>query len=320
MHIRKLTLPDKGKRLLKVLIGFTGKTRDEVAGKTAARKAATQQFNRFIKTFGIIFAVHGFQGFVTAGLQAEVEVPTQLSAFRKPTAEILRDDGRFQRAETDTHSACILRYGTDNIRKTGLSGQIDAVGSDFDPREDKFPVALFRHTACLGGSFFKRQAAQPAPRIRNDAVGAEIHTAVLDFQHGTRPPGDGSGRQFLIDSPLKRIIYFRYAPAGRKSCFHSLNKALMISRPEHNPGAAVQSVLRAQLGITAAHTDNRPGVLLLQTADKLAGFPSAFCRDSTGVDDDSVRCLSRCSRHMPAGQENGLHRLCFILIDFASES
>ena len=272
MHIGKCALPNKGECFGKVFFRLSRKPHNQIAGNAAARKSLSQQGNFFQKLRRVIFAVHCFQGPVTARLQAQVEVPANLPLFRQAGAEILRNHRRLQGTEPDAHFAALPSDGTDHIRKIRFAREIHPVGCNLNTRNHELTIS-FRCQPCrlfLGRLY--RKAAQSAPCIGNNAIRAEVYTAVLNFQQSSRSAGDSPSRKLFIGKPSERIVMLRFgrSVSGKNRLFQRRHKAFMVSRTENDLPAALFRLFRAQLRITAAYADHRSRILLPEPADHLA--------------------------------------------------
>ena len=158
----------------------------------------------------------------------------------------------------------------DQIRQPLFPGQIFAPGRNLDARQHDLAVPFFRQALHLCQRIRQRQGAHPPPGIGDDAVGAEIHAAVLDFQHGAGAHAEAAGRQFFKLAARHGIVYRHHPAALRKRPLDQIQKG-------HAAGAAAQYVdaqglqlLRRHLGIAAAHAHHRRRIQLFGPADGIA--------------------------------------------------
>ena len=140
----------------------------------------------------------------------------------------------------------------------------------------------------LGHGCLHGQAAKPAPGVGDDAIGAEIHAAVLNFQHGPGAAGDSPGGQLLKVPPLEGLVNAGAALACGHGLLHGLHQLGPLGSAEDYIRPQGGYILSADLRIAAADGHHGAGVFLLQAADGLAGFAAAFGGDGAGVDDDGV--------------------------------
>ena len=320
VHIRKGALLDKGHGLRLVGLGLPGKAGDQVAGQGAAGEIPAQQRRPLVEEGGVIFAVHGFQGPVAAGLEGQVEVPAELAGGRGAAAEILGDHRGLQGTQADAHVPRLGRHRLDHVGKAGSARQVHPIGGHLDAGEHQLPVALLPDARRLGGGVGQRQAPQAAPGVGDDAVGAEVDAAVLDLQHGPGAAVHGPRGQ-LFQAPAQEGLVDAPGPLPlRHGLLHRRHEVHPVSGAEKHAGADLLGVLGAQLGVAAADRHHRAGVFVPQAADGLAGFAPALGGDGAGVDDHRVRHLAGGGGQMPVLLEPGLHGLGLKLVDLAAES
>ena len=180
----------------------------------------------------------------------------------------------------------------DDIGKIGLSLEVNAVGGDLDAGHDKLSVALFVKLPCLLCRLLYRQAAHPATGVWDDAVGAEIDAAVLNFQKRTGVTRNGAGGQLLKHSALKGLIEHFFMRTGKRRIFDSFDEFHPVAAAEHDIGAELFGGVGAKLRIAAGHGDDRTGVFLTQTVYRLTGLAPCLGGDGAGVDDDGIGALA----------------------------
>ena len=130
---------------------------------------------------GVVLALHALKHCVAAGLHGKVELGTQIGKRRQLLAELLRHDPGLQRTQADAQVGNGPADGFDQYSQTGFSRQIHAPGGDLDAGDDDLPVALFCQSLCLLHGQLQGGGTDRSTGIGNDAVGAEIHAAVLDL-------------------------------------------------------------------------------------------------------------------------------------------
>ena len=108
-----------------------------------------------------------------------------------------------------------LGNGAHDVGKVGLFGQINTVGRDLDARQDELTIALSVKLGCLLHCRVHRQATHSAAGVGNDAVGAEVDAAVLNFQKCASVTGDRACGQLLENMPLKGLVESALALARR---------------------------------------------------------------------------------------------------------
>lgn len=66
--------------------------------------------------------------------------------------------------------------------KFPAAADVLAVITEVDASEDEFPIAPAEKSFRFGQHFFRRDAGKFAAEIRNETIGAELLTAILNFQ------------------------------------------------------------------------------------------------------------------------------------------
>ena len=235
-------------------------------------------------------------------------------------AELLRDDGGLERSEAQTQARRGLGGGDDGVRKVRLPLEVLPVGRDLDPGEDELAVALGIEGRALRRDLPKRKGADAAARVGDDAVGAEIVAAVLNLEHGAGAPGDGARRQRLEHAALERIVHEGLKLPRLEGLDDVRDKGVLIAAAMHDVGADGLRVFGAELAPAAADSRQCAGMLLAQTADRLAGFAPALRRDGAGVDDDEIDRLPVGCGLKALRLQEGLYGLRLVLVDLTAES
>ena len=154
-----------------------------------------------------------------------------------------------------------------------LSDLYDLIEQEFknyDAGQHQLPVALGGQMRRLMRHFIQRQAADAAARIRDDAVGAEIIAAILNFQHRACAPVGSTCRQRFKVKALERIIHARDGRVLAECAQNVIHERLLAATAMHHIGTDGRRVLRAELRPAAAHGAQRLRVFLAQLADHLA--------------------------------------------------
>ena len=234
-------------------------------------------------------------------------------------AKILRDDRRLDRAEAQAHLRRGGGHRLNGIGQRECARKIPPVGRDLDAGQYELTVALLGQMRSLPRHFIRRQTADAAARIRDDAVGAEVIAAVLDLEHRARAAIGSAGRQRLKVKAAERVIDAGDGCVLTKRAQDIVHERLLAAAAVHDIGADGGGILGAELRPAAAHGTQCLRVLLAQLADHLARLAPAFRRDCTGIDDDQIdRVTLPCGRKSMRVQQR-FDRLRFILVDLAAE-
>ena len=237
-----------------------------------------------------------------------------------PAAEVLRDGAGLQGAQP--HPA--LRRGgadpLDEIDEALAVFQIMAPGGDFDAGEHQLPVPQPGKALCLTGGLLQGQGADGPPGVGDDAVGAEVDTAVLHLEHGPGAALQPAGGEPLVGAAAQGVVHVhhRLPPVGAQG-LQSVQKAHAVIgahdqiHPQllHRPGVC--------LGVAAAHRHHSMGGAAAGLADHLAGLLVAHRRDGAGVDDVGVGLPVKGGQGVAPAGELRLHGLGLVLVDLAAQ-
>ena len=279
-----------------------------------------QQLDTFIISLGIIFSVHPAQGSVTARLHGQVEVVAQIGQGRPPAAKVLRDGAGLQGPQPHPAAGGGGAHRLNEIHQLRLVRQVPAPGGDLDAGEHQLLVALLCQLGGLSGGLSRGQGADGASGVGDDAVGAEIDTAVLHLEHGPGAALQPPGGQPLEGTAAESVVHLHHlAPVGAQR-LQPVQKPHAVVGTHHQIHLQGLHRLRVGLGIAAAHRHDGVGRAFSGLPDHLAGFFVAHRRDGTGVDDVGVGLPVKGYQGMaPAGQL-GLHGLGLVLVDLAAQS
>jgi hypothetical protein len=120
-------------------------------------------------------------------MQMGTEYPRRDQAFK----EILIKGKGLEGSETEPGQAVQVGQGPDEI--TEVDAEVPAVEAQVDAREHNLRTAAGDDGSHLRDDLVKGAADRPSPEEGNDAVAAEMITAILDFHEG--PATKVRGRQ-----------------------------------------------------------------------------------------------------------------------------
>ena len=320
VHIRKAALGDEFQRCLLVIQILTGEARNEVGGKCAAGEILPQIFHTLVEASGIVLAVHVLQCLVAAALERQMEVGTYLPRGGNAAGKIIGNDRRLQRTQAQTHIGCRFRNGLDTVGQSDVLPQILAIGGDFNARDHQLTVAFRFQLGSLLLYLGNGQGAHTTAGIGNDAVGAEVHAAVLDLQHGAGTSADSTCGQFFEVHTAEGVVDAAGGLLFQYRSFDGIDESMLIPCAEYHVAADVRRVVGAQLAPAAADNSGRLGMAGRQVADSLAALSAAFRCDRTGIDDDGIGLLTFCGSAMAPLSQHGFDGLCFVLIDLTAKS
>ena len=229
MHIGKGALFNKGKRLRKLLLRFPGKSGDQIGGNGRVIEIGPQQSHRFVETRRVILAVHALECGIAAALHGQVEMRTEPWQLAGALTEIFGNRTGFQTAQTQAHIPCCLGNGFQQVDQRGTVLEIVTVGGNLDTGNDDLAVTLPVKLLCLRHGDLHGQRAHTAACVGNDAVSAEVDTAVFHLQHSAGTGCHAAGRQHLKLAALEGIIHQLHGCMLRCSLFQQVEKGHAVS-------------------------------------------------------------------------------------------
>ena len=319
MHLGKAALADEGQGLAEFLLRLLREAGDQVRGNGGAVKPAVQQLHGFQIPGGIVLPVHPLQRGVAPALHGQVELGAQVGQGRRPAAEVLRHRPGLQAPQPQPD---LRRGGAQRLQQVdeGLAVfQVVAPGGNFNAGENDLPVSLRRQLPRLLHRLFQGQGPHRPPCVGNDAVGAEIHAAVLDFQHGPGAALHASGGQHLKGAALKGLVDGLQVLLSGGGLLQQGDEALPVAGAGDQVHPQLPDVLGVGLGIAAAHRHHRRRMLLLHPVDHLAGLLVADGGDGAGVHHVGVGLPGKIHHLMALGPEGLLHGLGLVLIHLAAQ-
>ena len=314
MHIREAAPADEGKALGELLFRFPGKCHDHIGGNCAAREKGTQQLQTLQIPGGVILPLHPPQHAVTPGLHTQMELGAQVFAACQGAAEILRDNPGLQASQPDSQLRHLRAQRPDQLRHRRLARQIHTPAGDLNAGDHDLPVAPVPQLPGLLQRQLQRRGANRPSGIGNDAVGAEVHAAVLHLQHGPgallQPPG---GEHLKLPAAQSLIQRLPVASAGG-GLQQIQDKLLPVAAAPQHIHSQLPHRLGRVLGIAAADAKHRVRVLPAAPADHGPVLLIRNGRYRAGVDDISVAAFLKAPDLMARLNQKPLHGLCLILI------
>ena len=248
-----------------------------------------------------------------------MELGAQVRQRRRPAAEVLRHSAGLQTAQPQAHLRRRGGQGLQQVDKALAVFEVMAPGGDLDACQHDLPVALCCQLPRLLHRLFQRKGAHRSPGVGDDTVGAEVHAAVLDFQHGAGAALHAAGRQHLKHPPLKGLVNGLQIFLSGGSLLKQGNEPLPVAGTGDEIRPQLPHILRMGLGITAAHRHHRRRVLLLYPVDHLPGLLVADGGNGAGIHHIGVGLVGKFHHLMSFCPEGLLHSLRLILIYLAAK-
>ena len=248
-----------------------------------------------------------------------MELGAEVGIFHHLLAEFFGDHPGLQAAQTDPQVRHRLTDGSEKLRHGGLAGKIHAPAGNLDAGDDNFLVALLLQFLCLLHRQLQGRGAHGATGIGDDAVGAEVHAAVLDLQHGPGPLlQTARGKDFKF-SPAQGVVQGFLVSSLGKGSEHILDKFLPLAAAAQNIHTQFPDGFGGMLGIAAADADDGLGMLPAAPPDHGPVLLVRHGGDGAGVDDIAVARLVKMTDFMAHFRQNMLHGLGFVLICLAAK-
>ena len=184
VQIREGALFDKAERGGVVVLGFAGKTGEDIGANRGMRENLADEFDAARVMFGAIPAVHGGKNAIGGGLQRHMEVRGQAMVCGEEPDEVLGDIERLDGADAKAFDGSFAKDLAKEIGELDTRREIAAVGAEIDATEDYLAEAGFREAANFIENRGDRQAAGFAANKRDDTEGTAGVAAVLNLQRG----------------------------------------------------------------------------------------------------------------------------------------
>ena len=230
-----------------------------------------------------------------------MKLRTEFPAASERQQRFLRHALRLQRAEP--HAADALLGGTDSDSLCQRLPGIHAEKAEVDAGQHDLAEALRGKRFCLRSKALGRHGAAAPARIGNDAVGAELVAAVLDFQKCACALGIGAGeRGECFARLIRRDLCLRDRGAGAVR-----GDKLQQGIPVFRAGDKIrigEVILRERLRPAARQHDQCIRMLAAEAAQKLLCFADALCGDSTAVDEQKIGRTAVFCKGMPLCAEH----------------
>jgi len=164
-----------------IVFGFARESGDDVSSDGGVGKLLADEFDSPGVVFRAIPAMHGGENVVGAGLKRHVEMFGEAVGGREECDEIACDVERFDGAEAETFDRSLVKDLTQQIEKITAWSEISSPCAEIDAAENDFFIAGFRENADLVDDSFRKEAPALSTNERNDAEGAAVVAAVLNF-------------------------------------------------------------------------------------------------------------------------------------------
>ena len=278
-------------RLLEIFVRLPREAHDHVDAEEDARVTLLRRLEDVADQRDLGFehlcrvtAVHRLQGAVAARLDGDVEVRQELRARGDPAQDLLREQVRLDRGDSETLDA---RHRVQRLQQVqeGLPGALAEVAR-VHARQHHLHDALRRDGAGLLHDLRDGDVAALAAGQRHGAVGAVVVAAVLDLQEGAGALARRVGREEAFHGVNLAGIALRAALAAQQEP----DQLALAVRADHQVHAFDrEDLLRLQLRVAARDGDFGAGRGLVELPDEVAALLVGVLGHRAGVDHEDVR-------------------------------
>lgn len=325
MEITEGQTADESEGFVELVVGFAGESGHHIRAECEIRACGGENVGGLLLVVpGAVTPVHAAKNRVRAGLKREMRVRADSAV----AGEIAQDGKQigvpvhgFNGAEAKARKRCLFEDEADERCQRGTrqhrrGREVAAPAAEVDAGKDELLAAVGDELKDAREDSGGRQAARPTAGLRNDAEGAAIRAALLDFEIG---PGlragyeagffkegvgegvvgkDGNvigGSKERMERDERGIGYGGFGGVRGASRFrlhkgesHFGREGLVAVADDGGNAGDCCQLLRRALGVTAGDEDARGGIAAACAADEGAGGAIGFRGDRAGVDDDHI--------------------------------
>ena len=308
---------DEIARFLELGFRFAREASQYIRCERRHRVNGAQIFHRLPIHAHVVAARHPLQNGVAAGLQSEVELRADLVHCAEGLREFYRRDGRLKAAKADAAHARHILHGANRVQQRLARREVPPVAGKMDACQHQLGESGLRQTFGFGTDFIHRAGANRPAHAGDDAVGAVVVAALLNFERragvfllrgdGQRLEG-GRGVQ-LVDGVDGCVLPQRL--------FQQFDDFAAVLCADDEARAGFKQILRLALRQTARQNQRAVRMFAAQAARQLQGFLVARAGHGAGVDDVNIRVRVERDDFIAGGAEFLQHRLCVVLVDLA---
>ncbi len=167
-----------------VSFSFARKTGDDVGAYGGMGKKFANECCAAGVMLRAIPAMHGGEDIVRAGLERHVKVLGDATGAGEKGDEVLRDVERLDGADAEARERSFVENAAQEIEKVGTGREVAPPGAEIDAAENNFLEAGIAEATDFGKDSVGRKAAAFAADKWDNAEGAAIVAAVLNFESG----------------------------------------------------------------------------------------------------------------------------------------
>ena len=289
VHFRKAALLGKFQSSRKILLGFAGEAHDNVRSNCHIGHLRTNFVHQLRKTLGIVRTVHSAQNLVAAALQRQMQVTLQARFLGHQLQQARFHLHRFQRTEAHTLHAlnaqrCLYCVIQSNV--LAFLRQLLAVAAKVNADEHNFFVACGNQLANLLADAVQAAAAQRTAGKGNNAIGAILVAALLNFEEGAGFIGfraDAKLFELSIHSHLLHVV--QNLRTLVLQCFFDqlYNAAALLIADDYINTFDSTNLLGRSLRIATGNNHQRKRIVTHSAIDNLARFALTGIGNNAGI-------------------------------------
>ena len=171
---------------MKLLFRFAGKTDDEVRGQGNVGAGGAEAFHKRHVAGHVVLAVHAGQHAIRSGLERQVQARAEVRNFPEHGDDLWGEIFRMRSHETQPGEPGQFRHLTQQACERRVAGSvlIEAVGVHILAEQGDFLRAVVDERPAFVKDGSGVAGFLTAPREGDDAVGAEVVTALHDVDEG----------------------------------------------------------------------------------------------------------------------------------------
>ncbi len=289
MHFGKAAFLGKFQCSRKVLLGFAGEAHDNVRSNCHIRHLRADFVHQLRKALCVIRTVHSAQNLVAAALQRQMQVTLQARFLCHQLQQARLHLHGFQRTEAHTLHAfnaqrCL--YGVIQSNVLAFLRQLLSVAAKVNADEHNFFVACGNQLANLLTDAFQAAAAQRTAGKGNNAVGAVLVAALLNFEEGAGFIGFRANAQLFelsIYSHLLHIVQNLRALVLQRLLNQLHNAPALLVADDYINTLDSTHLLRRSLRIAAGDNHQGQRIVTHSAVDNLARFALTGIGNNAGI-------------------------------------
>ena len=180
---QKARAPRKVKRFAELRVGLLRKTHDHIGGELYARHGAAQASHALQCHAAVVFPLHPREHRIRSALHGKVKMRGEGSQSRNAVDKFLFHQRGIKRTEANPFQSLHAGNHRKQVGKVATV-QIAPVGGCFDSRQHHLAASARNQCAHFLQDCLRALGTNRTARSGNDAVGASVLAAVLDFDVG----------------------------------------------------------------------------------------------------------------------------------------